>query len=65
MSAILIMKTILVFPVPAALETPKSFFESKPKACSQKTIFMTRIAIDSISLVRKILKRDIMAIADT
>jgi hypothetical protein len=36
MSAILIMKTILVFPVPAALETPKSFFESKPKACAQK-----------------------------
>ena len=31
----------------------------------KKSIFIMRIAMDSISSVRKILKRDIMAIADT
>jgi hypothetical protein len=37
--AIIMMKPILVFPAPLALETPKLIFESPPMADFQKTDF--------------------------
>jgi len=39
------MKPILLFPVPKALETTKSVFESPPLAGFQKLIFIMRIAV--------------------
>ena len=45
--------------------TKIDFLKAHLRRAFKKSIFIMRIAMDSISSVRKILKRDIMAIADT
>jgi hypothetical protein len=51
-SAIVIMKTILVFPVPTALETPKLvFWKPTVGGLSKKTIFHNEFIFDHILII--------------
>jgi hypothetical protein len=43
-SAVLIVKPVLVFPAPKAVETPKLVFKSQSRLAFKKTIFVMRIA---------------------